>query len=133
MSNSLQPHRLYSPCDSPGQNTRVGSCSLLQGIFPTQGSNQGLLHYKWILYQLSRQGSPRILEWVAYPFPRQPSPPRNQTRVSCIADGFFYWLSYQGSPFRILIDDINILLVLQIHNFNLTFIFFFLLTTLNYL
>ena len=41
---------------------------LLQGIFPTQGSNPGLLHCRWILYQLSHQGSPRILEWVVYPF-----------------------------------------------------------------
>ena len=37
MSNSLQPHGLYSPRNSPGQNTEVGSLSLLQGIFPTQG------------------------------------------------------------------------------------------------
>ena len=43
--------------------------TLCQGIFPTQGSNLGLLHCRWILYQLSHQGSPRILEWVAYPFP----------------------------------------------------------------
>ena len=56
--------------NSPGQNTGVGSCSLLQGIFPTQGSNPGLLHCRWILHQLSHQGSPRILEWVAYPFSR---------------------------------------------------------------
>ena len=42
MSNSLQPHRLYIPWNSPGQNTGVGSLSLLQGIFPTQGSNSGL-------------------------------------------------------------------------------------------
>ena len=40
MSNSLRPHGLYSPWNSPGQNTGVGSLSLLQGIFPTQGSNQ---------------------------------------------------------------------------------------------
>ena len=40
MSNSLQPHELYSPWNSPGQNSGVGSLSLLQGIFPTQGSNQ---------------------------------------------------------------------------------------------
>ena len=40
----------------------------LQGIFPTQGSNPGLPHYRWILYQLSHKGSLRILEWVAYPF-----------------------------------------------------------------
>ena len=38
VSDSLQPHGLYSPCNSPGQNTGVGSHALLQGIFPTQGS-----------------------------------------------------------------------------------------------
>ena len=43
---------------------------LLQGIFPTQGSNPGLSHCREILYQLSHQGSPRILKWVAYPFSR---------------------------------------------------------------
>ena len=75
--------------DSPGKNTRVGCHALLQGIFPTQGSNPGLLLYRQILYCLSHQGSPRILEWVAYPFSRGSSPPRNQTRVSCIASGFF--------------------------------------------
>ena len=48
----------YSPWNSPGQNTGVGSLSLLQGIFPTQRCNQGLLHCGWILYQLSYQGSP---------------------------------------------------------------------------
>ena len=47
-------------------NAGVGRLSLLQGIFPTQELNQGLLHYKPILYQLSQKGSPRILEWVAY-------------------------------------------------------------------
>ena len=65
MSDSLWPHRLYSPWNSPGQNTGVGSLSLLQGIFPTQGSNPGLAHCRRILYQLSHKGSPRILEWVA--------------------------------------------------------------------
>ena len=79
MSNSLQPHGLDSPWNSPGQNTGVGSCSLLQGIFPTQGLNPGLQHCRrilprsdeimciqggiavdcrWILYQLSHQESP---------------------------------------------------------------------------
>ena len=60
VSDSLQPP--YSPWNSPGQNTGVGSRSLLQGIFPTQGLNPGLLHCRQILYQLSHQGSPRILE-----------------------------------------------------------------------
>ena len=54
--------------NSAGQNTGVGSLSLLQGIFPTQGSNPDLPHCIRILYRLSHKGSPRILEWVAYPF-----------------------------------------------------------------
>ena len=53
---------IYSPWNSPGQNPGVGSLSLLQGIFPTQGSNPGLLHCKWILYQLSCKGSPEEVE-----------------------------------------------------------------------
>ena len=75
--------------DFPGKSTGVGCHALLQGIFTTQGSNPGLLHCRWILYCLSHQGSPRILEWVAYPFSRGSSWLRNQTRVSCIAGGFF--------------------------------------------
>jgi len=70
-------HGLYSPWNSPGQNT------------PTQGSNPGLPHCRQILYQLSHKGSPRILEWVAYPFSRGSSWPRNRTKVSCMAGGFF--------------------------------------------
>ena len=89
VSNSLWPYGLYSPWNSPGQNTGVGSRSLLQEIFPTQGSNPGLSHCKRILYQLNHKGSPRILEWVAYPFSRGSSRPRNLTGVSCIAGGFF--------------------------------------------
>ena len=92
VSHSLQPHglySLYSPWNSPGQNTGVGKLSLLQGIFPTQGSNPGLLHCRQILYQLSHKGSPRIQECVAYPFSSRFSLPRNQPRVSCIAGRFF--------------------------------------------
>ena len=86
---TLQPHGLYSPWYSPGQNTGVGSLSLLKGIFPMQGSNPGLPHCRQILYQLSHKGSPRILEWVAYPFSRRSSQPRNWTGVFCIAGRFF--------------------------------------------
>ena len=57
VSDSLPPHRLYSPWNSPGQNPGVSSLSLLQAIFPTQESNQVFLHCRWILYQLSYQGS----------------------------------------------------------------------------
>ena len=81
--------RLYSPWNSPGQNAGVGSLSLLQGIVPTQGSNLGLPHCRQILYHLSHKESPRILEWVTYPFSRGSSWARSWTRVSCIAGGFF--------------------------------------------
>ena len=90
----------YSPWNSLGQNTGVGSLSLLQGIFPTQRLNPGLLHSRWILYQLSHKGSPRIQDWVAYPFSKESSWPRNQTRVSCIAEGFFTnWAVREAHPF----------------------------------
>ena len=72
----------YSPWNSPGQNTGVGSLSLIQGIFPTQGSNPGLPHCRRALHQLSYKGSPRILEWVVYPF-------SSRSWVSWIARGFF--------------------------------------------
>ena len=91
------PHGLYSPWNSPGQNTGVGSLSLLQGIFPTQGSNPGLLLCRRILYHLSHQGSPKILEWGVYPFSSRSSQPRNQTGVFCIAGRFFTsWASREA-------------------------------------
>ena len=75
--------------DFPGKSTGVGCHFLPQRIFPTQGSNTGLPHSGLILYQLSHKGSPRILEWVSYPFLSGSSRPRNWTRVSCISGGFF--------------------------------------------
>ena len=74
---------------SPGQITGVSSLSLLQGIFSTQGLNPCLPHCRWILYQLSHKGGPRILEWVAYPFSSESSQHRNRMGVYCIAGGFF--------------------------------------------
>ena len=53
----LEPTRLLCPWDSPGRNTGVGCHFLLQGIFPTQGSNVGLLHCRQTLWPLSHQGS----------------------------------------------------------------------------
>ena len=77
-------------CKKPmDQKTGVGSLSLIQGIFPTQGSNPGIPHYREILNQLSHKGNPSILEWIAYPFSSGSSWLRNQTGVSCIADGLF--------------------------------------------
>ena len=94
VSDCLQPHDCSPPGstvhgDSPGNNTGVGCHALLQGIFQTQGSNPSLLHCRQILYQLSHQGSPRLLEGVAYPFSRGSSRPRNWTWVSYIAGRFF--------------------------------------------
>ena len=79
------------PAEPPRKPKNIGvvSLSLLQWIFPTQGSNRGLLHCRWILYQLSHKGSPRILEWVAYPSSSGSSQPSNWTRLSCIAGRFF--------------------------------------------
>ena len=94
----MQPNRLYSLWNSPGQNTGVGSLSLLQGIFPTQGGNPGLLHCRQILYQLSHMGNPRILEWVAYPF-SSGSAELNQSLLH--HRWILNQLSYQGIPHNV--------------------------------
>ena len=89
VSDSLRPHGLNSPWNSPGQNTGVGNLSLLQEVFPTQGLNPGLPHCRRILYQLSHQGSLRIVEWVAYPFFSRSSRPRNRTGSPALQADFF--------------------------------------------
>ena len=98
VSNPLQPHGLYSPWNSPGRNTGVGSLSLLQGLFVTQGSNPGLSHCRRILYQLSHKGSPKntgvgSLSFLQGIFLTQES---NQGLLHC--RWILYQLSYQGSP-----------------------------------
>ena len=106
MSNSATPWTVACHGDSPGQNTRMGCHALLQEIFPTQKSNRGLLHCRWILYQLSYQGSPvdyslpgsfvhgiiqaKILEWIVNPFSRGSSQFRDRTQVSCIGRYLYY-------------------------------------------
>ena len=97
LSDSLQPHGLYTLWNSPSQNTGVGTCSFLQVIFPTQGLNPGLPCCRGILYQLSHQGSSIILEWAAYPFSSRSFWPRNWIRVSCIA-GWFLLAELPGKP-----------------------------------
>ena len=95
MSDSLRPHGLSNLWNSPGQNTGVGSLPLLQGIFPTQGSNTGILDYRWILYQLSHKGSPRTgvgsLSLLQRIFPTQES---NCGLLYC--RWILYQLSYDG-------------------------------------
>ena len=78
------------------------SLSLLQGIFPTQGLNPGLPHCGQILYQLSHKGSPRILEWAAYPLSSGSSQLRNRTGVSCIAGRFFTNWAMRGAPLTLV-------------------------------
>ena len=72
-SDSLRPQGLYIPWNSPGQNAGVGSLSLLQGIFPTQGSNSGLPHYRCIIYQLSHSKAQE--NWSGYLIPSPENPP----------------------------------------------------------
>ena len=91
------PHGQYRPWNSPGQNTGVGSLSLLQGIFPTQGSNPGLLHRRRILDQLSHKESPRTevgsLSLLQGIFPTQEL---NWCLLHCRQ--ILSQLSYKGSP-----------------------------------
>ena len=68
--DSLRPHRLLPtrllfPWNSLGRNTGMGCHSILQRIFPTQGSNPGLLHYRQILYSLSHEGSLGKLQYYS--------------------------------------------------------------------
>ena len=98
----MRPRGLYSPWNSSGQNTQVGSCSLPQEIFLTHWLQSGHLHCRWILYQLSHKGSPRILEWVAMPSSRGSSQPRHWTQVSHIAGGFFTdWATREAKCFSL--------------------------------
>ena len=110
MSDSVTPWTVWGvqglpassvPGDSQCKNTRVGCHALLQAIFLTQGLNPDLLHYRQIPHHLSHQGSPGMLEWVAYPFSRGTSQPRNWTGVSCIAGRFFAsWATTVDVPFK---------------------------------
>ena len=84
VSDSLRPHGLYRSWNSLGQNTGVGSLSLLQEIFPTQGLNPGLPHCRWILYQLSHQGRQTLNHWT----PRKGPPWKVLTRGGAMGFAF---------------------------------------------
>ena len=91
---------LCNPMDYTVQNIGVGSHSLLQRIFPTQGLNPGLPHCRQILYQLSHEGSPWILEWVAYPFSRGIFPTKESNWSLQHCRQILYQLCYQGNPWQ---------------------------------
>ena len=97
VSDSLWPHGLYSPWNSPGQNTGVGSLSLLQGIYPTHGLKPGILHFRWILLPAEPQGKPKntgvgSLSLLQRTFPTQEW---NQGLLHCRQ--IFHHVSYKGS------------------------------------
>ena len=94
---SMGSHRVWS-------DLAAAAAALLQGIFTTQGSNPGLPHCWQILYHLSHQGSPRILEWVAYPFSSGSSWPRNWIGVICIAGRVFTSWAIGEAPLKITLD-----------------------------
>ena len=112
MSDSVTPWAIYSPWNSPGQNTGVGSLSFLQGIFPTQGSNPGLPRCRQILYQLSYKERltiyrPKHLKVVPFlkMFLIEPrgmwglsSLTRDRTRGPCSENMESQPLDHQGSP-----------------------------------
>ena len=102
-------YKMYSLLNSLGQNTGVGILSLLQGIFPTQESNLGLLCCRQILYLLSHKGSPRIREWVAYPFSIRFSLPRIKLGSPAL-QVVFYQLSYHV----LLCEHFHLLIICQI-------------------
>ena len=83
----------------------MGLHALLLEIFPTQGSNPGVPHCRWILYHLSHQGSPRILECVAYPFSRGSSCPGTESGSPAFQAVILYQLSYQRCPVLMLQRD----------------------------
>ena len=102
----LEPARLLCLWNSPGQNTGVGSRSLLQGDLPNPGIKSGLPRFRQILYQVNHKGSPRTLEWVAYPFSSGSSWPRNPTGSSALQAGSLP-SELSGEPYRFFILHIS--------------------------
>ena len=128
VSDSLWPKDCNSPGsslhgDSSGKNTGMVWHTLLQGFLPIQGLNPALLHCKRIFYFLNHQGSPRVLEWVAYPFFTGTSWPRNWTGVSCTADGFFTSSATREAQYNLYL--IFFFFFLSFLNFDFLSLFFF--------
>ena len=93
-------HPMGCPWNSPGQNTGVSSLSLLQGTFPTQESNPGLPHCRWILYQLSHKGSPDL---------RQNHPEREKNPFDGFIIGVKKCLSYKATSLHVVTQALNIM------------------------
>ena len=106
MSDSLWPHGLYNPRNSPGQNTEVSSLCLLQVIFPTQGLNPGLPHCRQLLYQLSHREAPEY--WSGLSLLQCISPTQELNWVSCIAGRFFTNWAIREAHFKVTILQLKI-------------------------
>ena len=110
--------------DAPGNNTGVGCHSCLQGIFPALGWNPGLPHCKQILYHLSYQGSPKLLEWIAYTFSRgifltqesNQSPALQVDSLPVVLPGESILFSITTSCFSIHLSNLGCFLILAITN-----------------
>ena len=94
VSDCLRTRRLYDPWNSAGKNTGVGSLSLFQGIFQTQGSNPGL-HMQADSLPADPQRGPIILDWVACPFCNRSGFSDPGIKLGSPA---MHLLRYQGSP-----------------------------------
>ena len=89
-------------CNLPGSSLcGILQTRILEWVFPTQKSNPCLPHCRQILYHLSHQRSPRILEWEAYPFSSRSSWPRETKRGLPHCRQILYQLSHKGSPFSV--------------------------------
>ena len=98
VSDSLRPHWLCSPLNSPGQNTGVGSLSLLQGIFPTQRLNPSLLHCGQIQLPAELQGKPKNTGMGSLSLLQGIFSTQELNQGLLHWRQIFYQLSYQGSP-----------------------------------
>ena len=96
VSDSLWPHGLYSPRNSPGQNTGRSSRSPLQGIFPTQGLNPGLPHCRQILYQLSHMIQEEFYNWLFKKTGEGDGDPLQYSRLENPMDGGAWWAAVHG-------------------------------------
>ena len=98
MSDSLQPHGLYIPLNSLGQNTGVGGLSLLQWIFPTQGSNLCLPHCRQIFLSVESPGKPRNTRVGSLSLLQRISPTQESNLGLLHCRQILYQLSSQGMP-----------------------------------
>ena len=125
------PARLLCPWNSPGKNIGVGSHSLLQEIFPTQGSNLGLLHYRQILYHLSHQGSWHLALIISH---LSPAIPLSEYKIFYIPSYLNMNLSKERSMYIDSLSSSPILLEFStflISTPGTFFLFFFFLLYLN--